>query len=73
MAKLLDERLFYGNALMKRRELAGLTKADLARAVGIDISNIGKYERGERVPSISTAIKIYNYLEVELDKKLNGR
>lgn len=36
----------------------GMTKTALAEIVNVDISVIGKYERGERRPSVETAKKI---------------
>lgn len=34
------------------REAAGLTKADLARCVGVDPSAVSRWESGERSPMI---------------------
>ena len=39
------------NWLEDLRKAKGISKAKLAEIVGLDISAIGKYERGERRPS----------------------
>lgn len=36
--------------LQKWRERHGMTQAELARALGVDVVTIGRWERGERVP-----------------------
>jgi len=42
-----------------------LTKASLAGLVNIDATTIGKYERGERRPSVETAKKIATALNFD--------
>lgn len=44
--------------LIKARENANMSKVELSKAVNLDISAIGKYERGERRPSPEKAKEI---------------
>ena len=46
------------NWLGHARELKGFTKRKLAEVVGIESSNIGKYEAGKRRPSPEVTKKI---------------
>jgi transcriptional regulator with XRE-family HTH domain len=48
--------------LIEARTKLGITKTALAIKVDVDKSAIGKYERGERRPSIDTAKKIADAL-----------
>lgn len=40
--------------LNEMRTKAGISRGDLAERVGVDEETIGRYERGEREPRIST-------------------
>ena len=55
------ERLSYARKQKKIRQ------ADLGKMVGTSGDIIGKYERGENIPSIEVADKIANALNVTLD------
>ena len=48
--------------LIEAREKQDMSKTELSKAVGVDISAIGKYERGERRPSVEKAKEIANTL-----------
>ena len=48
--------------LVAAREKQDMSKSELSKAVGVDISAIGKYERGERRPSVEKAKEIANTL-----------
>ncbi len=53
------------NRLKQCREQSGkrgLTKAQLARRIGVDRSYITKLEQGKAVPSLVTALRIGRYL-----------
>lgn len=39
-----------GTDIRQARQIAGMSQADLARAVGVSMRSIGNYERGETVP-----------------------
>ncbi len=49
------------------RKQKKIRQADLGKLVGTSGDIIGKYERGENVPSIGVAIKIADVLGVTLD------
>ena len=52
------------------REEKGIAKVDLAQMSGLSRSAILKIEKGERIPSISTLMRIAVSLDVELWKVL---
>lgn len=54
--------------LIKKREESGLSKSDLAKEVGVQVSVIGKYERGERRPSPEVAQKLAKVLKFKWTK-----
>jgi transcriptional regulator with XRE-family HTH domain len=49
------------------RKQKGWSQADLAKKTGISQVMVGKYERGDAIPSIEVAKKIADALEVSLD------
>jgi transcriptional regulator with XRE-family HTH domain len=49
------------------REEKGLKREDIAQKIGTSAAIIGRYERGERTPSVDIAKKIAEALEVSLD------
>ncbi|MCG2618159.1 helix-turn-helix transcriptional regulator [Terrimonas sp. NA20] len=55
------------NIITNIRDKKGLGPADLATNSGVSRGMIGKYERGEAVPSINAARKMADALEVSLD------
>lgn len=58
---------FLGKTVKERRELRGLTQADLAKKAGISRVRIGQIERGEAEPSVGTLNKIAEALDAVLD------
>ena len=42
-----------------------LTQEDMAKAVGVDLTSIGKYELGLRSPTVKTAKKIADILNFD--------
>ena len=56
-----------GKIIVELREKKGMNQGDLAARSGVSRVMIGKYERGEASPSIDTAKKIADALEVSLD------
>jgi len=52
--------------IKKYRKKAGLTQAQLAEKVGININTLQRYEYGEREPTTSTIFKISNILHVSV-------
>ena len=57
----------FGQRLIGLRKAKKLSQGDLAKQSGVSREMIGKYERGEAVPSIEAAKKIADALEVSLD------
>ena len=55
----------------KRREL-GLTQERLAEQVSLSTSFIGFIERGEKVPSLDTMVKLADVLDMTLDYLVCG-
>jgi transcriptional regulator with XRE-family HTH domain len=49
------------------RKQKGLSQTDLAKAAGVSREIIGRYERGEAMPSIEVAKKIADTFGVSLD------
>ncbi len=56
-----------GKIIVDLREQKGWSQTDLADQSNVSRVMIGKYERGEAVPSIEAAKKIADALEVSLD------
>lgn len=56
-----------GKIIADLREQKNWSQTDLADKSGVSRVMIGKYERGEAVPSIEAAKKIADTLEVSLD------
>lgn len=56
-----------GKIIADLREKKGWSQTDLSDKSGVSRVMIGKYERGEAVPSIEAAKKIADALEVSLD------
>lgn len=56
-----------GKIIAALRDKKNWSQADLATHSGVSRVMIGKYERGETVPSIDAAKKIADALEVSLD------
>lgn len=57
----------FANRLKIVREEKGLKREDVAGQIGTSAAIIGRYERGERTPSVDIAKKIADALEVSLD------
>lgn len=56
-----------GTIISQLRDKRGFSQSDLAEKSNVSRVMIGKYERGEAVPSIDAAKKIADALEVSLD------
>lgn len=56
-----------GTIISQLRDKNGFSQSDLAEKSSVSRVMIGKYERGEAVPSIDAAKKIADALEVSLD------
>jgi transcriptional regulator with XRE-family HTH domain len=56
-----------GHKITELRKQKNRSQTDFAREVGVSREMIGRYERGEVMPSIEVAKKIADALEVSLD------
>ena len=56
-----------GNIITALRKGKNLSQTELATKSGVSREMIGKYERGEAIPSIEAAKKIADAFEVSLD------
>lgn len=54
-----------GKAIRCRRQVLGLTQEELADAAGVSNNTIGRIERWEVDPSVSTILSVYRALRVE--------
>ncbi|MCL2514796.1 MAG: helix-turn-helix transcriptional regulator [Microbacteriaceae bacterium] len=62
----------FGERLRRVRVERGLTQEDLAHRTDMHASNIGRMERGDSNPSLSTMERLARALEVELGVLLTG-
>lgn len=63
----------FGERLRKLRREADITQDQLAKALGVVPSAVGKYERvDDSYPSVEVLIKIADYFSVSLDYLLRG-
>lgn len=58
--------------IKKFREAKKMSQASLAKASGIAQSTISYIETGQKNPSIKTAIKLSNALEVDIETLVNS-
>jgi transcriptional regulator with XRE-family HTH domain len=68
MTKVRDKKLIvnFGRMLRKRREDFGLSQEELANDADIPINQIGRIERGEINPSLSTLNSIAKAMKIKL-------
>ena len=57
----------FGSLVIYLRKEKGISQTDFADMLGIHKNVLGRYERGEVMPSIDTARKIADILDVSLD------
>jgi transcriptional regulator with XRE-family HTH domain len=74
VSKIRDEKLLikFGNRLRKIRDDKNLSQQELADYSDIPKNQIGRIERGEINPSLSTMNSIANALELKLSQLLDG-
>jgi transcriptional regulator with XRE-family HTH domain len=61
-----------GDNLKAAREEVGITQEELATRSGLHLTAVGKHERGEREPLISTVIRLAKGLGVPADRLCEG-
>ena len=64
MSRQPEEPIF--NSIEELRSAKGLSRQQLADAVGVHYQTVGYLERGEYNPSLSLALKIANTLKTEV-------
>jgi len=57
----------FGDRMMQARKEKGLSREELAKMIGTSGPIVGRYERGDMMPSVEIATKIADALEVSLD------
>lgn len=62
-----------GTRIAVLRRQAGMSQAELARALKVSASTIGMYEQGRREPSIEGIVAIAHQFGVSTDYLLTGR
>lgn len=65
--KLEDHGHVFGQRLQRCREHRRWSRETLSELCGVSKNMIGRYERGEHIPSIDIAAEIADVLEVSLD------
>ena len=63
----------FGERLHRYREDRGLSQRQLAEQVGVDQSQIGRYERGLILPAADTVVAIAEALRISTDTLLLGK
>lgn len=57
----------FPNRLRRLRERRRVTRKALGECCGLSKNMIGKYERGEKEPSIKALVELADYFEVSTD------
>lgn len=65
--------LAIGKRLRQLRENSGLTQPELAAKLGINQSNIVRYENGTKIPTLPVAIQIADIFGCSLDSLVERR
>lgn len=60
-----------GRRLRKARKMRGLTQEKLAEKMDVCVSNVGLIERGKRIPSLETMVKMCRALGISTDRVLD--
>ena len=68
---MMDAREF-GVRLTQYRRRLRLSVTELANQSGVDYMQISRYEKGQTLPSLDTAIRLTRVLQVSLDELLTG-
>jgi transcriptional regulator with XRE-family HTH domain len=62
----------FGERLIRYRERQNLSITELANKIGVDYMQVSRYEKGQGLPSLQTAIRLAQVLEVSLDELATG-
>ncbi|MGE4542709.1 MAG: helix-turn-helix domain-containing protein [Pedobacter sp.] len=69
---MTNQRKQIGKRIRQIRSGLGLTQKDFGEKLGVAISSISAYEKGETSPSFETVVKIAKLGQVGLDELLTG-
>lgn len=61
-----------GERITKLRVQAEISQRDLDDLTGIDVSNIGKYERGEALPNVGSLVRIAAAFQLDPGELIRG-
>jgi transcriptional regulator with XRE-family HTH domain len=61
----------YGETVAEWRRTCGLTQAELAELVGVDVSTIHRWETGRRVPTARSRSKLVAVLQALLAARMH--
>jgi transcriptional regulator with XRE-family HTH domain len=64
--------MFLAQNIKHLRKLKKITQEQLSKAIGVERSNISKYESGDNEPPLKVAILIADFLKVSLEMLLNS-
>ena len=59
-----------GRKTKNERKIRGLTQEKLAEKIDVCVPYVGLIERGKRIPSLETMVKICRALEIRIDRVL---
>lgn len=62
----------FGVRLTQLRERLQLSITELAGLIGVDYMQISRYEKGQGLPSLDTAVRLAQVLKVSLDQLVTG-
>lgn len=57
-----------GRKIKNERKIRGLTQEKLAEKMDVCVSYVGLIERGKRIPSLETMVKMCRELRISIDK-----
>ncbi|HEY5222958.1 MAG TPA: helix-turn-helix transcriptional regulator [Microbacteriaceae bacterium] len=61
-----------GRRIVKQRQLDGLSRETVAALAGVDLSNLGRIERGDVNPSFFTLVRIAGTLGIDVAELVAG-
>ena len=62
----------FGVRLTRLRERLELSITQLAGLLGVDYMQVSRYEKGQSLPSLDTAVRLAQVLKVSLDELVTG-
>lgn len=75
--KVLDEvfknHFHVASLLLRARNIRGISQSELARLANVRQSDISRYERGEKSPSLQTLSQLNKALGIEFSAKIKLR